>query len=196
MKKSICAIVFCLILILFCCSAASTNSFQMKYSGIIRPWHILVMTRGFIDPEGQVLCTENGYTYEFSVRGNGRIDKRTEKFHESLGISLPTSEYVENHVIEGRNYLFWEPDLVERKPIYYLEALIKQDDRYVGYAAIAEVEFKGRGIYVAQILECKMLPEEDTETVLTAEYLRKQIDKAIEKYEPYILKLYSSDEKK
>ena len=153
-------------------------------SGIVQPGRAFLLFSSFRDPEndGIVYCIDDRYTYELHARGNGYF------------VNLNHTELHDDFVIEGSGTAYWSISYVE--PRYtFIDILIKEGDRYVGYAVVSvQSDIFYNGDWTPHVLDCMALADGDTETVLTPEYLREQIDKAIEKYGPYILELYAPDE--
>ncbi len=186
--KKLPVILICIVSILSLCSFSNTDDVAFVGSGAVRPGLMYVDGTSWIPVEGQMMFTSQEYTYEVSARDGGLWifypDGR-----------IPNSDRVYSTIVEGEGTVHWACFTPEME--YYtgllakIEVLIKKGDRYVGYAAVGLVDITDNLlVYVTNILECEVLPEEDTTTVLTAEYLRERVDNAFAKYGDYIVGKY------
>ena len=181
---------------LILCSYTVSEAPRWRADCSVRPGYVVSIGTSFFHSEFlQFSGDEYGYTYELHARdGEFRISDIVR--HREVGGNIITEfkqEFLTNITVSQDGFFGSWRAVDWDKPVNYIDILIKKNDLYVGYACVAACKFKNIA-YVQNILECKVLDESDTETVLTPEYLREQIDKAIEKYGPYILELYAPDE--
>lgn len=96
-------------------------------------------------------------------------------------------QYVSDLVIEGAGDAHWE-NVSSNGEILpwdgektFIGVLIKQDDQYVGYAAIMIERPENNWRYNATIINCKEIaPEERSNSEIMSEDLYKMIDSAVE----------------
>lgn len=177
MKKKIRALPLATLLFLFgvACGASSLKLVDSTAVQAGNAWAVFIGATA-----GQIVCTsgEAGYTFELQAEG-GEFYSPDDVSERSYTTSYTLSESGEVHwktedqIVENSNEDSEQP---------VIEVLIKQEERYVGYAVVVMEHSGEGGEYTPVLIECKVLASDADRDGVTGVTFQKLIEEAEEEY--------------